>query len=175
MHTRARNPTPSFRCFNYHSLTYLWGCSQAHTPAQSCRPGAQQGPVGSRVSHTDAFPHSKTHNGHNGTQQLNGLAPSLACWSLIPCSPFHTSPIRAGHQNYTWVMVTPAISTRWVGDREDRVQICQKGCGGTGGRQLNVSQQCALTAQKASHILGCIQSSVGSREREVILSLCSVL
>ena len=31
--------------------------------------------------------------------------------------------------------------------------------------KLTVSQQCVLTAQKANHVLGCIQSSVGSRAR----------
>jgi len=42
-------------------------------------------------------------------------------------------------------------------------------------QKLNVTLQCALTAQKANHILGCIPSSLASREREGILSLCSTL
>jgi len=41
--------------------------------------------------------------------------------------------------------------------------------------KLKMSQQRALTAQKANHILGCIRSSVGSRLREGILPLCSAL
>ncbi|GAB0188487.1 cAMP-dependent protein kinase inhibitor alpha [Grus japonensis] len=41
--------------------------------------------------------------------------------------------------------------------------------------KLNMTQQHALVAQKATHILGCIKSSVTSRSREVILPLYSAL
>jgi len=41
--------------------------------------------------------------------------------------------------------------------------------------KLNMTQQCVFAAQKASHILGSIQSSVASRAREGILPLCSAL
>jgi len=37
--------------------------------------------------------------------------------------------------------------------------------------KLNTSHYCALAAQKANHILGCIKSSVASRSREGILPL----
>ena len=41
--------------------------------------------------------------------------------------------------------------------------------------RLDMTQQCALAAQKANCVLGCIQSSVGSRVREGILPLLSGL
>jgi len=41
--------------------------------------------------------------------------------------------------------------------------------------KLKVTQQCALTAQKANRTLGCISSSVDSRLSEVILPFCSAL
>ena len=40
---------------------------------------------------------------------------------------------------------------------------------------MDISQHFVLATQKASHILGCIKSSMASRSREVILLLYSAL
>ena len=41
--------------------------------------------------------------------------------------------------------------------------------------KLNMTQQCALAAQKANHIVGCVKCSVASRSREVIVPLYSAM
>jgi len=72
------------------------------------------------------------------------------------------------------VGTTPSISTGW-GDEGLESSTAEKDLGILVHEKLHMSQQCALTAQKAVCILGCIKSSVASKSRVVILTLYPTL
>jgi len=99
-----------------------------------------------------------------------GCLPGLERWACANLVKFNLAKCKVLHMGRGTPKHKHSLGREWIESIREENDL-----GLLADEKLNMTWQCGLGAQSANHVPGCINRSVASRSREVILSLYSAL